>query len=81
MNPPPLFVTGATSHSGSHLLRLLHRRNLPARLLVRNPQKLDLPAESNFEVIHSDLEDICRQFGPPHAAGKHNIGKQQIDPR
>ena len=60
-----IFITGATSHSGCHLVKLMQDRNVPVRLLTRNPRRLARLPVGRHEIVEADLtrpETYCEML-------------------
>jgi nucleoside-diphosphate-sugar epimerase len=52
----PILVTGATGFIGSHLAVRLISQDKTVRLLVRNPQRLNIPLRMSTQLCAGDLE-------------------------
>ena len=53
-----ILLTGATGFLGSHILQVLLDRDLPVRVLVRNPENRHLPWKNLVEVYEGDILDV-----------------------
>ncbi|MEO1415115.1 MAG: NAD-dependent epimerase/dehydratase family protein [Bacteroidota bacterium] len=53
-----ILLTGATGFLGNHILQHLLNKDLPVRVLVRNPDKRDLPWRDLVEVYEGDIQDL-----------------------
>ncbi|MBN1517774.1 NAD(P)H-binding protein [Candidatus Sumerlaeota bacterium] len=50
----PVFLTGATSHTGSHLLRIMLGRGMTVKCLIRSPEKIPLLPKGDYEIVPGD---------------------------
>jgi uncharacterized protein YbjT (DUF2867 family) len=52
---PTILVTGATGYVGSRLAQLVARQKVHVKCLVRQPNRLQLPASDSIEVVQGDV--------------------------
>ncbi|MEO0639836.1 MAG: NAD(P)H-binding protein, partial [Bacteroidota bacterium] len=53
-----ILLTGATGFLGNHILQHLLNKDLPVRVLVRNPDNRELPWRDLVEVYEGDILDL-----------------------